>query len=356
MRPADARKRLRRLIERIRTERVPDARSGVFDVHIVARGAALSLVGHTTEPAAADELIAGARRLLAASHEILDDIIRLPHPELGDALHAIARVAATPIYAEPHLPSPQISELVLGMKVDVLERHRHWARIRAEDGYIGWVHDGYLEVGAAEWALAWERGLVGIPAVSLGADLRDEEGWPLPRAPWGARLLRLAPDLHELPDGRRGRVDRGEIVDVGLLADRFPRRGESIARTARIWLGTPYRWGGITREGADCSGFTQAVFAVHGVALPRDSDMQARAGAHVEPGDDLTGLQPGDLVYFAEPQRRISHVAISLGGPEIVHSAISNGGIEINDLTGPLPLDRRLRKLFTHARRYLPAG
>jgi gamma-D-glutamyl-L-lysine dipeptidyl-peptidase len=349
----DAKKRLLQLVERVRAGHVPDARSCVFDIHVIAQDGGFSLAGHTTEPAAVDELLAEARRLLGADLSLSDDVVRLPHPELGDEWHAVATAAATPVYATPRLPSPQISEVVLGMRVDVLERRETWLRIRAEDGYIGWVHRGYVQVGGAEWAHAWERGVVGEPVVSLGANLLDHEQRPLAQAPWGARLIRLTPSEYELPDGRRGSVATGEVIAVDRLADHFPPRGDSIARTARRWIGTPYLWGGVTPGGADCSGFTQAVFWMHGLALPRDSDLQARRGALVESGDEFQELKPGDLVYFAERDSRITHVAISLGGTEIVHSAISNGGVELNHLGGTLPLEVRLRALFVEARRLL---
>src|SRR5690606_31476654 len=80
-----------------------------------------------------------------------------------------------------------------------------------------------------EWAERWERGSYGEPVVSLGAELVDEEGNALARLPWGARVLRFG-STYELPDGRRGTVGSGEVVGVDRLADRFPARGESIAR------------------------------------------------------------------------------------------------------------------------------
>ena len=93
---------------------------------------------------------------------------------------------------------------------------------------------------------------------------------------------------------------------------------------------------------------------MHGVALPRDSDLQGRVGAPVEVGDDFSGVRAGDLLFFAEHSARISHVAISLGNAYIIHSALGNGGVAINVLTGELDFEQRLRKLFVHARRLLP--
>jgi cell wall-associated NlpC family hydrolase len=104
----------------------------------------------------------------------------------------------------------------------------------------------------------------------------------------------------------------------------------------------------------DCSGFAQAVFWVHGVALPRDSDQQSRVGQEIEPGTDFENLNAGDLLFFSETPARVSHVAISLGGSQIVHSALTNGGVDMNDMMGARELEMRLRSVFTRARRVLP--
>jgi gamma-D-glutamyl-L-lysine dipeptidyl-peptidase len=343
------RRTIAELIAAARSEYVPDFRSGVFDVHIEQKAGGLALVGQATHPAGVRELI---HRLAARGIPVTDAVIRLPDASFGAAPCALVRAALAPVYAEPLLPAPQISQLVLGMRVQLLSADGDWLRIRGEDGYIGWVHGGYLRAGPDEWAYAWERGAGGEPVVSLGAELEDDDGRTLSRLPWGARIVRHSGSLL-LPDGRRGRVAHGEIVDVDRLADRFPPRGESVARTARRWLGAPYVWGGVTPGGVDCSGLSQAVMWMHGVALPRDSDLQA-ATALGDGIDRPEELRAGDLLYFAEAGERSSHVAISLGGSLFIHSALSNGGVDINDLAGDLPLDRRLRSMFTSARRVLP--
>jgi len=92
---------------------------------------------------------------------------------------------------------------------------------------------------------------------------------------------------------------------------------------------------------------------LHGVELPRDSDQQADIGAQVDPGPDFGRLRVGDLCFFAEDARRVTHVALSLGGSAIIHSSLGNGGVFRNDLAGSLPYERELRDLFVVARRVL---
>jgi gamma-D-glutamyl-L-lysine dipeptidyl-peptidase len=110
----------------------------------------------------------------------------------------------------------------------------------------------------------------------------------------------------------------------------------------------------VTMGGVDCSGLTQAVLWMHGIALPRDSDLQARVGELVDPGRHFENFKPGDLLFFSENAERITHVAISLGESWIIHSALTNGEVAINDLATDSDFEKKLRSIFTHGRRVLP--
>jgi gamma-D-glutamyl-L-lysine dipeptidyl-peptidase len=337
--------RVQELVETVRAECALDTRVAVFEVRAELDDGCVTLAGETTESAAVDEL---ARRAGAVPGiAVRDRVVRLPGPAFVGAPHALVRSAIAPVHTRPDISSTQVSQLVRGRPAELLSALGPWRRVRAEDGYIGWVHHGFLEPATEE---RWTGAAAAAQYTSLGAELADRAGRTSARAPWGARLLG-APDGYLLPDGRTGVLTAGEIVATAELADRFPPTGDRIVESTHRWLGTPYLWGGVTQAGADCSGLVQAVFRLHGIALARDSDMQARAGSEVRAGSDFGELRPGDLLFFAERQGRISHVAISLGGPGIIHSALSNGGVAVNDLLGDRPTEVELRRILTCVRR-----
>jgi cell wall-associated NlpC family hydrolase len=91
----------------------------------------------------------------------------------------------------------------------------------------------------------------------------------------------------------------------------------------------PYHWGGCTIYGIDCSGFAQLMHKLVGITLPRDADMQYHAGHAVEPP-----FQPGDLLYFgsAASARKITHVGMSIGGWEIIHSSGPHNGVYVDNV------------------------
>ncbi len=102
----------------------------------------------------------------------------------------------------------------------------------------------------------------------------------------------------------------------------------AVTGTALSLRGTPYRNGGSDPNGFDCSGFTQYVFAQHGIALPREVRDQYRLGTSVKPDQ----LVAGDLLFFTTTDPGASHVAIAIGGDEFVHAPSSTGVVRVERL------------------------
>lgn len=124
---------------------------------------------------------------------------------------------------------------------------------------------------------------------------------------------------------------------------------KSLLKDAETYLGTPYKFGGNTSSGFDCSGFTVKVFQDNNFSLPRRSSDQADAGKSI----DIKTVKPGDLLFFATSGgSRVSHVGIvhtieNDGEIKFIHASTSKGVI-ISSLN-----EKYWNKAYLHAQRVL---
>jgi len=108
--------------------------------------------------------------------------------------------------------------------------------------------------------------------------------------------------------------------------------GSRIVQIALRYLGTPYRYGGSSSRGTDCSGFVVLVFRSLGISLPHSAAAQFQRGKAVAKED----LRPGDLVFFQNTYvRGISHVGLYLGEGKFIHASVRGHKVRVDSLSDP---------------------
>jgi cell wall-associated NlpC family hydrolase len=108
-----------------------------------------------------------------------------------------------------------------------------------------------------------------------------------------------------------------------------PRPAHAVIPTALKFRGVRYKSGGSDPAGFDCSGFTQYVFAKHGVGLPRSVKEQFAVGVKITPRD----IAAGDLLFFATVGSGASHVGIAVSEDSFVHAPSSRGVVRVERFT-----------------------
>jgi cell wall-associated NlpC family hydrolase len=118
---------------------------------------------------------------------------------------------------------------------------------------------------------------------------------------------------------------------------------KAVAGTAEKYLGTPYKSGGRSPKGFDCSGLVWYVYRQHGIELPDTSYKQSQAGRRV----DRDELAPGDLVFFRSG-RRVDHVGLYVGDGFMIHAPGKGKKVRRANLDG-----KYYRQHYVTARRFI---
>ena len=210
----------------------------------------------------------------------------------------ICNVSIAPLRADSSDKSEIVSQLLYGESADIIEVKDNWTKIITHyDNYEAWMDTKQILPVSDEFVTSRKRNLVKEPFQSTMTES-------------GKVLLSMGSEVNfETTAPTRGR-------DLS----------ESIVNCAKEFLNVPYLWGGKSFFGIDCSGFTQIIYKIHGIKIPRDAYQQA------EIGDALTFLEeakPGNLAFFENKDGRIHHVGIILADQKIIHA---HGKVRIDSL------------------------
>lgn len=212
----------------------------------------------------------------------------------------------------PHRTDRAVTLLDKGHPVLVTARQGHWLQVKLPSGQVGWVRDDLVQVTGT------------LAAKTTPAKPQQVAKRSAKRMQSAHQGTRTASKHKTVPSSgtRRKKVVIASSASVSSA-------GESIVRTASRFHGVRYRWGGSSRSGFDCSGFTRYVFRHKaGVDLPHSASAQFRRGKPVSRGE----LKPGDLVFFQTYRRGASHVGIYIGNGKFIHASSAGGRVRVDSL------------------------
>jgi cell wall-associated NlpC family hydrolase len=230
----------------------------------------------------------------------------------------ICIVTVAPVRAEGSDKAEIVTEILFGESADILEVNKNWTKIKMHyDGYEGWMDTKQLKPVTDE---DFAKRKVTVVTEDFSSVIMND----------GKTLLSM-----------------GSEVEFPAVASRRSHDvRESIALTAKEFINVPYLWGGKSFFAVDCSGFTQLVYKIHNIKLPRDASQQ------VEIGESLTFVeesQPGDLAFFENPEGKIVHVGIMLDNQRIIHAS---GKVRIDTLDSTGIFNKEMNK-HTHKLRVI---
>jgi hypothetical protein len=219
--------------------------------------------------------------------------------------YGICNIAVIPMRAEPSERSEMVSQVLFGEAFEILEWKDGWVQIvTAYDNYTGWINRlQFTMLGH----LAYQQLLLTPPKLTYKA---VTQAWKIKD---NSILYLLAGSSLSFLNGTTCLIENEKFEIIGQMG-----QSESIDLVAKSFLNTPYLWGGRTHFGIDCSGFMQVVFKLRGAQLKRDASLQAMQGALVK---SLSDALIGDLAFFENPDKKITHVGMLLNREHIIHAS-----------------------------------
>lgn len=201
----------------------------------------------------------------------------------------------TILYSGPSYNASSYTTLSVGTEICVYGSYRQWYEI-GWNGKTGYVLSEYVSIDhKQDYTITIDATPVPIAPVDTSSNIPME---PAPSEPTATPTPTSTP---------------------------APSGNTSIVESSEAYLGVPYKWGGTTDKGFDCSGFVQKAYKDAGYSIGRTTQLQALEGEEVE------DYEPGDILCFGRSKWNIFHTGIYIGDGKFIHAS-SPEGVIVSDL------------------------
>jgi len=207
-----------------------------------------------------------------------------------------------------------VEEAILGDPLYRLRNDESMTLVHSPSGYVGWADNVNFRIINEEDWYVWMKSDAAHFIASI-----DCNGAVIPG---GARLPLLPSGEVVLPTGSIVKPPEGTYIKS---SSEINHQRRAILDVARLLLGAPYQWGGITSAGIDCSGLTSYAYKAIGIYLPRDANQQFLAGRISALPGTMQAIHAGDLLFFAGDWGGVIHTAIAISSDEFIHASPPKG-------------------------------
>ena len=254
--------------------------------------------------------------------------------------YGISGLSIIPVRKEPSEKSEMVTQVLFGEHFQIIEEMLGWSHVKLSwDGYEGWIDSKMITpVNYRTFRRLENRPFaVTIDLFSLIPVSNDQNLMLVS----GSTLPIWRPYLKEFSVNREKYKILGEVF---YGQPKNPR--DIIISQALKYFNAPYLWGGRSPFGIDCSGFTQVLYKMVGIRIPRDASQQVKLGLPMAFVDEAL---PGDLAFFDDEEGNIVHVGIMWKRNKIIHAS---GKVRIDnvDQFGIFNVDL---KRYTHKMRVM---
>ncbi|WOO35830.1 SH3 domain-containing C40 family peptidase [Anaerocolumna sp. AGMB13020] len=222
--------------------------------------------------------------------------------------------------------STVLTLIAIGDDLKVTKELEGWAKVQVDENTYGYVSTDYVKLQTTyEEAISIEEERQRLAEEQASSQAENQSQ---------AQSQSSNSSSNGSSSTTKGSSSSSSSSSSSGSSSNYSSSGNSIADYAVQFVGNPYVWGGTSlTNGADCSGFTQSVFRKFGISIPRTSRSQATSGTRVS----LDNLRAGDLVFYSRGGT-INHVAIYIGGGQVISASSPSTGIRITSYNYRTPV------------------